>query len=143
MSYYHINCVTVLLVCPGWPPDVSVCSSHGLLFVVGAMCSHVYCLSPPILLPHHYFSGSTCVPLFTLVCLPIYPPGVCSPGLIRSVRMREERDEARTQMQEGMDLSFLPSCYDDEVTRWEETDNRHGSTWHQQQAICSTYRDIW
>ncbi len=25
--------VTVLLVCPGWPPDVSVCWAHGLLFV--------------------------------------------------------------------------------------------------------------
>ncbi len=48
--------------------------------VVGAMCSSVYCLSPPILLPHYCFSGSTCVPLF---CLPIYLPGVCSPVLIR------------------------------------------------------------
>ncbi len=75
--------VTVLLVCPGWPPDVSVCLAHGLLFVVGAMCSHVYCLPPPFLLVNHCFSGSTCVSLVTLVCLPIYPPGVCSPVLIR------------------------------------------------------------
>ncbi len=77
-----LHTVTVLLVCPGWPPDVSVCWAHGLLFVVGAMCSHVYCLSPPILLPHHCFSCSTCVPLVTLICLPIYPSGVCSPVLI-------------------------------------------------------------
>ncbi len=62
--------VTVLLVCPGWPPDVSVCWAHGLLFV-GAMCSHVDCLSPPILLRNHCFSGSSCVCLVTLVCLPI------------------------------------------------------------------------
>ncbi len=62
--------VTVLLVCPGWPPDVSVCWAHGLLFV-GAMCSHVDCLSPPILLLNHCFSGSSCVSLVTLVCLPI------------------------------------------------------------------------
>ncbi len=56
---------------------------HGLLFIVGAMCSPVYCLPPPIMLPNHCFSCSTCVSLFTLVCLPIYPPGVCSPVLIR------------------------------------------------------------
>ncbi len=62
--------VTVLLVCSGWPPDVSVCRAHGLLFV-GAMCSHVDCLSPPILLLNHCFSGSSCVSLVTLVCLPI------------------------------------------------------------------------
>ncbi len=37
--------VTVLLVCPDRPPDVYVC------WLVGAMCSPVYCLSPPILLP--------------------------------------------------------------------------------------------
>ncbi len=62
--------VTVLLVCPGWPPDVSVFWAHGLLFI-GAMCSHVDCLSPPILLLNHCFSGSSCVSLVTLVCLPI------------------------------------------------------------------------
>ncbi len=70
-------------MCPGWPPDVSVCWAHGLVFVVGARCSHVYCLPSPILLPHHYFSCSTCVPLVTFVCLPICPAGVCSPVLIR------------------------------------------------------------
>ncbi len=73
--WYHKKAYsgTVLLVCPGWPPDVSVCWAHwahGLLFV-GAMCSHVYCLSPPILLLNHCFSGSSCVSLVTLVCLPI------------------------------------------------------------------------
>ncbi len=31
---------------PGWPPDVSVLSTW--LVFVGAMCSHVDCLSPPI-----------------------------------------------------------------------------------------------
>ncbi len=75
--------VTVLLMCPDRPPEVYVCWAHGLLFVIGAMCSHVYCLSPPILLPNHFFSCSTCVSLVTFVCLPIYPPGVCSPVLIR------------------------------------------------------------
>ncbi len=66
----HTNSVTVLLVCPDRPPDVSVCWAHGLLFVPGAMCSPVYCLSPPILLPNHCFSCSTCS-LVTLVYLPI------------------------------------------------------------------------
>ncbi len=47
-------------------PDVPVCWAHGLLFVVGAMCSPVYFLSPPILLLNHCFSCSTC-------CLPRYP----------------------------------------------------------------------
>ncbi len=41
------------------------------LFVVGAVCSPVYSLSPPILLPNHCFSCPTCVSLVTLVCLPI------------------------------------------------------------------------
>ncbi len=81
-SLQHLG-VTVLLVCLGWPPDVFVCWAHGLLFVVCAMCSSVYCLSPPILLPHHCSSGSTSVPLVTLVCLPIYPPGVWNNVLIR------------------------------------------------------------
>ncbi len=40
---------------------MSLCWTHGLLFVVGAMCSPVYCLSPPILLTNHCFSCSTCV----------------------------------------------------------------------------------
>ncbi len=57
-------------MCPDQPPDVYVCWAHGLLFVVGAMCSPVYCLSPHILLPNHYFSCATCVSLVTLVCLP-------------------------------------------------------------------------
>ncbi len=73
LDYLDLVClisVTVLLVCPGWPPDVSVCRAHGLLFV-GAVCSHVDCLSPPILLLNHCFSGSSCVSLVTLVCLPI------------------------------------------------------------------------
>ncbi len=51
--------------------QMSLCWAHGLLFVVGAMCSHVYCLFPLILLPNHCFSGSTCVCLVTLICLPI------------------------------------------------------------------------
>ncbi len=32
-NLYDSQPVTVLLVCPGWPPDVSVCWAHGLLFV--------------------------------------------------------------------------------------------------------------
>ncbi len=35
-SLSSLQSVTVLLVCPGWPPDVSVCWAHGLLFVVGS-----------------------------------------------------------------------------------------------------------
>ncbi len=68
---------------PGMATRCLCVLSTWLFVFVGAMCSSVYCLSPPILLPHHRFSGSTCVPLITLVCLPIYPPGVCSPVLIR------------------------------------------------------------
>ncbi len=44
--------------------QMSLCWAHGLLFV-GAMCSHVDCLSPPILLLNHCFSGSSCVSLVT------------------------------------------------------------------------------
>ncbi len=47
----------------GHQGSLCLCWAHGLLFVVGAMCSTVYCLSPPILLPHHCFSSSTCVSL--------------------------------------------------------------------------------
>ncbi len=88
-SILYINILNVSqlpVVCLRWPPEVtvSVCWAHGLLFVVGVMCSPVYCLSPPFLLHPHCFSYSTCVSLVTLlVCLPIYPPGVCSPVLIR------------------------------------------------------------
>ncbi len=42
----------------GVPPDVSVLNTW---LVVGAMCSPVFCLSPPILLTNHCFSCSTCV----------------------------------------------------------------------------------
>ncbi len=37
--------VTVLLVCPGWPPDVSVCWAHGLLFVWCHVLCAVLCWS--------------------------------------------------------------------------------------------------
>ncbi len=47
----------------GHQGSLCLCWAHELLFVVGAMCSTVYCLSPPILLPHHCFSSSTCVSL--------------------------------------------------------------------------------
>ncbi len=50
--------------------------AHGLLFVVGAMCSPVYCLTPHFLLSHYCFS-------VFLVCLPMYSPGVCSPMRFR------------------------------------------------------------
>ncbi len=49
--------------------QMSLCWAHGLLFV-GAMCSHVDCLSPPILLLNHCFSGSSCV----CVCYPRLSP---------------------------------------------------------------------
>ncbi len=51
--------------CPDRPPDVPVCWAHGLLCVVGAMGTPVYCLSSPILLPGYCFSCSTCVSLIT------------------------------------------------------------------------------
>ncbi len=51
------------VLCHG--PAVCVLSTW---FVVGAMCSLVYCLPPPILLTNHCFSCTTCV---SLVCLPI------------------------------------------------------------------------
>ncbi len=54
--------VTVLLVCPGWPPDVFCCWCHVLSCLLSA---------PPNLLTNHCFSCSTCVSLVTLVCLPI------------------------------------------------------------------------
>ncbi len=47
-----------------------LCVEH-MTCLFGAMCSHVDCLSPPILLLNHCFSGSSCVSLVTLVCLPI------------------------------------------------------------------------
>ncbi len=57
--------------------QMSLCWAHGLLFV-GAMCSHVDCLSPPILLLNHCFSGSSCVSLVTLVCrLPVFCLPAC------------------------------------------------------------------
>ncbi len=40
-SLSSLQSVTVLLVCPGWPPDVSVCWAHGLLFVPCAPLSIV------------------------------------------------------------------------------------------------------
>ncbi len=49
--------------------------------VVGAMCSHVDCLSPPILLLNHCFSGSSCVSLVTLVCLIVSVAPAVSPSL--------------------------------------------------------------
>ncbi len=53
-----------------------------MLFVVGAMCSPLYCLTQPFLLSHYCFSYATCVFLVTLLIgLPIYYPGVCSPVL--------------------------------------------------------------
>ncbi len=36
--------------------QMSLCWAHGLWFVVGAMCSPVYCLPPTILLTNHCFS---------------------------------------------------------------------------------------
>ncbi len=77
-------CHSYGLVCLRWQPEVTVSVSTWLVvFVLCHVLSPVYCLSPPILLPNHCFSGSTCVSLVTLICLPISPPGVCSPVLIR------------------------------------------------------------
>ncbi len=56
-------------MCLGWPPEitVSMCWAHGLLFVVGVMCSPVYCLSPPILFTSSLFQSLH-------LCLPRNPP---------------------------------------------------------------------
>ncbi len=51
--------------------QMSLSVEHMACCLFGAMCSHVDCLSPPILLRNHCFSGSSCVSLVTLVCLPI------------------------------------------------------------------------
>ncbi len=76
--------VTVLLVCPGWPPDVFVCLFEHmaccLLLVPCALLSNVW---PR---PSCYFIIVSVTPpvsssLSLLVCLPIYSPGVCSPVL--------------------------------------------------------------
>ncbi len=48
--------------------QMSLSVEHMACCLFGAMCSHVDCLSPPILLRNHCFSGSSCV---SLVCLPI------------------------------------------------------------------------
>ncbi len=47
--------------------QMSLCVEHMACCLFSAMCSHVDCLSPPILLLNHCFSVS----LVTLVCLPI------------------------------------------------------------------------
>ncbi len=51
--------------------QMSLCVEHMACCLFGAMCSHVDCLPPPVLLTNHCFSGSTCVSLITLVCLHI------------------------------------------------------------------------
>ncbi len=71
-------CHSLQLVCPRWPPEDTVFCVSTWVFV----CAPVYCLTPPILLPHYCFSGSTCVSFVTLVCLPILCPSVCSPVLV-------------------------------------------------------------
>ncbi len=75
--------VTVLLVCPGWPPDVSVCWAHGLLFV---WCHVLPCrLSVP--LPSCYLIIVSVAPAVS-PSLPSFvslysSPCVCSLVLIR------------------------------------------------------------
>ncbi len=65
-------CHSYRLVCLRWQPEVTVSVSTWLVvFVLCRVLSPVYCLSPPLLLPNYCFSGSTCVSLVTLVCLPI------------------------------------------------------------------------
>ncbi len=67
--------------------QMSLCWAHGLLFV-GAMCSHVDCLSPPILLLNHCFSGSRLCPPSLPSFVSLYSsPCVCSPVLIRVFRV--------------------------------------------------------
>ncbi len=84
------NCICCLVACTCSlmhivyclsPADVTVFVwAHGLLFVVGAMCSPVYCLTPHFLLSHYCFSYTTRV---FLVRLPMCSPGVCSPMRFR------------------------------------------------------------
>ncbi len=65
-------CHSYRLVSLRWQPEVTVSVNTWLVvFVLCHVLSPVYCLSPPILLPNYCFSGSTCVSLVTLVCLPI------------------------------------------------------------------------
>ncbi len=80
------NCICCLVACVAhWCTSFTgtvllmslcVCLSTWLVFVVGAMCSPVYCLTPHFLLSHYCFS-------VFLVCLPMYFPGVCSPMRFR------------------------------------------------------------
>ncbi len=59
---------------------MSLCVEHMACCLFGAMCSHVDCLSPPILLLNHCSSGFSCVALVTLRLSPYI---VSSPVLIR------------------------------------------------------------
>ncbi len=74
-------CHSYRLVCLRWSPEVTVfvLSTWLVVFVLCHVLSSLYCLPPPVLLTNHCFSCSTCV---SLVCLPIWHPGVCSPVLI-------------------------------------------------------------
>ncbi len=65
LFYIYIYIQRHMVASPGTPAgpwQYTVCWAHGLLFVVGAMCSPVYWLPPPIFLTNHCFSCSTCVP---------------------------------------------------------------------------------
>ncbi len=87
---------------PGWATRchcLFVCA-HGLLFVVGAMCPPIYCLTPPSLLSHYCFSYFTWV---LLVCLPLYSPGVCNPVLRRYLCFMSDGDVVC--------VVCLPACF--------------------------------
>ncbi|KAI2667789.1 Melanoma-associated antigen D1 [Labeo rohita] len=59
-------CHSRRLVCPGWPPEDTVCVSTWLvLCLFCAMCFSCLLFDPTHLLPHYCFSDSTCVSLIT------------------------------------------------------------------------------
>ncbi len=71
IEYYNWILLSRSCWCAQAGHQMSLCVEHMACCLFGAMCSHVDCLSPPILLLNHCFSSSSCVSIVTLVCLPI------------------------------------------------------------------------
>ncbi len=74
-SYVRVSYVSVLLLVWAFFYLLCfLCEHMACCVFVGPMCSPVYCLTPPSLLPHYCFSGSTCVSpsLPALLSLPVF-----------------------------------------------------------------------